>query len=299
MLENIQELLQKVDSGEVVTNMLWVYSNEEQEALRRCSLVRTVDENLYTNVLAATQAADERIPYSKIVTSSLFRPLPGKGKRSQFNANMRNILLEQWWQDDSPSWQTIPEELKALSLALAETFAQRGMPVEQLYHLLLGDRELAAALCAELRRQAEENYDLSLYLELVRVFDARTNELQEPGVSLLSPAQERLRQELRRDYESRVLLRKAWYATENYLQRENLARIFQDLVTSQEQWVLQIYATGGMGKTTFLRNLAARECLPEHVPIAFIDFDYVEQLGQAADQPALLLISIARQLNVQ
>ncbi len=61
--------------------------------------------------------------------------------------------------------------------------------------------------------------------------------------------------------------------------------------------MLQVYAPGGRGKTMFLRNLIGRYCPSRDIPVARIDFDFLEHLTINAQQPWRILLTIARQLK--
>ena len=63
-------------------------------------------------------------------------------------------------------------------------------------------------------------------------------------------------------------------------------------------WNYQIYATGGTGKTLFVRWAIARWCVRRRIPCARIDFDFADA-GELASHPDVLALVIARQWNRQ
>ena len=88
-------------------------------------------------------------------------------------------------------------------------------------------------------------------------------------------------------------------ASRKYLVRTFEKRALKLLWEDSPQWMLQVHAPGGRGKTMFLRNLQGRTCPEKNVPAARIDFDYLAHLSVATNAPWRILLSIARQLNPQ
>ena len=74
----------------------------------------------------------------------------------------------------------------------------------------------------------------------------------------------------------------------------------EKLLRDKKKWILHLHASGGMGKTMFLRWLAARHAVaaPQRWPCARVDFDFVN-LTAVSNHPWLLLLRLAEQLDKQ
>lgn len=90
-------------------------------------------------------------------------------------------------------------------------------------------------------------------------------------------------------------------ASATYLDRsfESQARNALFNASDSEQWMMQVYAPGGRGKTMYLRNLLGRHCPQNDLPVARIDFDFLEHLAISTQQPWRILLAIAKQLDPQ
>ena len=114
---------------------------------------------------------------------------------------------------------------------------------------------------------------------------------------------------LQQYYEARCAfagdLAKSAHALERQFMRDEWERIQSinttsaaSVNTADREWIIDLTAQGGMGKTIFLQWLAARKCVPNRVPYARIDFDFTDPTV-LPEAPWLLLVRLAEQLNTQ
>lgn len=104
--------------------------------------------------------------------------------------------------------------------------------------------------------------------------------------------------ELSAAIDTRSLWRRAWIDTSLYLEREATRNLWSDLTTGT-RWALQLVAPGGVGKTTFLRALIARQCVSDGVAVALLDFDRDAWRADLVDDPLRLVRTLAEQLDPQ
>ena len=81
---------------------------------------------------------------------------------------------------------------------------------------------------------------------------------------------------------------------------ESSGAALKELLSTSPPHTLQLFGTGGMGKTMHLNALVARMAVPEpaRLSCAIVDLDLL-QLGNAVRWPWLVLVEIAHQLNQQ
>ena len=101
-----------------------------------------------------------------------------------------------------------------------------------------------------------------------------------------------------RRYEARSLFADSYYRTATFLLREALQQEFDSTLASPKIWIFHIHATGGMGKTMFLRSLLSRVLVPEGILVARVDFDDLD-LAVVKEAPWFVLLRVAEQLDRQ
>ena len=114
--------------------------------------------------------------------------------------------------------------------------------------------------------EADANFDLArcnALLEILRVREATR------GTKLT-----RAWNDYRQFYQARQLFGNDYFKTGAYFEREGPLEKFEQLLgDGSKEWIYHVHATGGTGKTMFLRWLAARFLVPRRIPCARIDFD--------------------------
>ncbi|MET0382404.1 MAG: hypothetical protein ABW032_03175, partial [Burkholderiaceae bacterium] len=184
------------------------------------------------------------------------------------------------------------ERWRALHQALALHFEALGADgeLEALYHrLMLGDARGERAWNA-LYDGACDAFDLARCETLLQLLDACARFV---GADLA----------MRGTRERGLLGARAAFAedhsrTSRYLERDALRDAFEALLADDRRFILQLHAAGGSGKTMFLRWLGPRWCLPNAVPIARVDFDFLDvtERGLAS---AFMLGKLAERLDPQ
>src|SRR5439155_7942024 len=122
-----------------------------------------------------------------------------------------------------------------------------------------------------------------------REFEAADNRFDLPRchdlIEVLRERQTILHNELETQFKEQVAYLTArgdwaddYFRTARYLERPVTRRAIDNLLLPDRdqpsaEWMLQLHARGGMGKTIFLRWLVARHCIPRRIPCARIDFD--------------------------
>lgn len=305
----------------LLTDPVQLLANAERDALRRCAVPRWFDRALYDAVLAAG-SVDAGLAFDDVCAHSHVTALPGERARFAVREPYRSRLFRDWWEDDasphaaasagadpvapphtsapSPFDGPTPPALLDLSGRLAAWFAAdaHADALERLYHLVLVDRVAAADLFARLIDDAVARFDLPACHAILRSMDDRQTVL---GQSLAAVLMDK-----RHTVTSRALWAREHYETITYYEREQTRPWLDDLVAGRcgddaggPCWLLHIFAGGGLGKTMFIRATIARGCVPQGIPCARIDFDFVPHLAVVAREPWRLLLGIAEQLNPQ
>lgn len=206
--------------------------------------------------------------------------------------DVRAALLETWIEDVASS--RIPQQLSELNGRIAKYLRERGSGRDALYHQLATNDQRTSALAEICSR-----FDQLLGNTAPKVGEA--NDL----LRLLDEWplwEDTALVEMRKQLRSKLARRSLW-SREREATIYHLARSFEvdawEALHDGPQWMLQIYAPGGGGKTMCVRNLLGRVCPAKEIATARVDFDYVAQLVTASNQPWRLLLLIARQLSRQ
>jgi hypothetical protein len=290
---SIEALLEQASTGQVSLEALrWrLVPEQERTILARAALVHAFDAALLEAVLSQGL---EPVPWKQLVASPFVERVPTLEGFFRVRERARRTQLQQWT-GQSPVEDDVPrslEEFRRLSLLLAEYYAQLGpeWKGEQLYHLWAVTPDAARSLFEELFTEAEHQFDIGRCHDLLERLTERSVEL---------PAQHELRQ-LAEDYKPRFEARALWsdeyYRSARLQERPDLLEEVEGLLGDSQRWILQIFATGGLGKTSFLWWLIARYFVPRGIACARIDFDDVRR---GADEPWRLILQLVRQLKVQ
>jgi hypothetical protein len=186
-------------------------------------------------------------------------------------------------------WAGDPEGLQSLSADLAE-YWQTDRPVESLYHLIVGNPELAAERVRTRFEEDEAAFDLASCETLVALLDERDAHLDETLF--------RVREELRARHARRIQFSEDWYRSRRFLERNRVRERFEALLAGEDGRAMVLHAPGGMGKTMHLRWFVTNVCVPRGIACARIDFDDVVPTV-AVGEPWLVLLAFAEQLHRQ
>jgi cellulose synthase operon protein C len=274
-------------------------SPAEREVWKRAALVRYFDEQLFVEVLAAGLPSDlPATQYAHFITRSGVEAIPRTSNLHRLKDAVREEYLACWVQDAPENTRARSRELPAAQLAcyrhLAEFYEKQGTSaqLDLLNCLLSFDQERARKLFLELYESAYANFDLPMCYTLLKMLDDHAPRLH--------PQMEQLRVQYRQFYNARSIFATEYYQSAVYFTRGYMRDAFAAFLAQSQTWIFQLYATGGMGKTIFLRWLIARYCIPapHNIPVARLDFDFLP-LATIEQHPWLLLQPLAVQLNEQ
>jgi tetratricopeptide (TPR) repeat protein len=100
---------------------------------------------------------------------------------------------------------------------------------------------------------------------------------------------------------ARLLFADDYYKTGSYFERPQLLESFKSVLhrkLGKDVWIFQLHATGGTGKTMFLRWLTARRLIPDRNLCARIDFDDL-RLEELQNYPTRLFQLMVQQFAQQ
>jgi len=290
---NIDELVSRLQKGEDPEQVLLSgLPASERALLRRCAVVRSFDRELVEGVLrpAIPDLAERSYPYEELVRREDVHRVPRSAERYRLLDGPRRRHLEEWRKED-PGFR---EEVKKLNCKLARHYRRRGVDfdLEVLFHSIACSPKAAGDLFDRLYAEADARFDLASCTDLLAVLDDRRAELDRSLAAL------RLRR--RAGLQARTLWASEYHQSIHYHQNSQLTAALDRLLTKKDAWILHLFASGGMGKTSFVRWVLARKCAPEPpaVPCARIDFDVFDPVP-ATREPWRLLVEIARQLDEQ
>jgi hypothetical protein len=262
---------------------------DERELLKRCAAVHTFDEELVEVLRTALPEAPES-RLEQLVAAGSVEPVPGREGRYRLPAEARRTHYERWWADEAGS-AAVPSRLRTLTERLTAHFAGRpGEDVELLYHELLLRPKAAIERFEALYAEADERFDVARCQDLLDVLTER--------LDLLGPELAAARNRYRRRLRARAIWMDEWYRSARFMPRAQSGKAIEALLAGGQSRALMLWSAGGMGKTSHLRWLIARRCVPAGIACARIDFDAVDPL-LATRHPWLLLLEAAAQLDRQ
>jgi tetratricopeptide (TPR) repeat protein len=263
-----------------------------REMLRRAALPRRFDEALYHDLLCdGFTSGDGGHDANTAPTFEDFLKLPEvqrlpRGGGYALRDDVRSFLRASWRRDDRDAWRQWHKRIA--------DYLQEHRPDDtagQLFHLVLAHVPEALGFFVERFDAADARFDLAKCFSLLAVLDEVQEDLGE-GLAIA-----RLVKQQR--YGGRALFASDYYRANVYQERPGAREAANAIIEgTTAQWILHVFATGGMGKTAFLRWLIARQLVPAGVACARVDFDLVNT-ANVATYPWLLLIPFAEQLNVQ
>jgi hypothetical protein len=253
--------------------------------LRRAAVPRSLTAELMPIIAADTSPGAPALADLPFLEQASWDP---SGKTYVVDAGIRDALLA--------DGATHPEELSSLNADLARHFRDNGDGLNALFHGLSVAEERREAL-AEMERQIDA---CLRYADVAGAHDLLRLLKEHPLRSSAVPPADL--DHLIRDLTPRITRRARWLR-EREETRMYHRRGFEDAAWKQledgPQWLLEIHAPGGYGKTMFVQSLISRTCVDREIPVARIDFDYVAHLVSASNQPWRLLLLVARQLTDQ
>ena len=251
-----------------------------EDTLARAALLRAFDRVAYESLLADAGSP----PFEKFVALPGVEPVPGREGHYWVVPQDRARLIA--------GWSARTEAFVQLHRAAAEFYASpnRNDPLARLHHLTACDPKAALALFELEFAAADASFDLARCNALLDVLRGAKDRIGPELAQALARQQQR--------YLARSMFADSYYRTGTYFLRPRIYAEVEKVRADPQRWILHMHATGGMGKTMFLRWLVARELVPKGVPCARLDFDDVS-VDAVRRHPWLVLLPICEQLNPQ
>jgi tetratricopeptide (TPR) repeat protein len=288
--ERLASLLKLITSGKIESLadlQSQLESPAEQTLVKRASLVSTFDQVVFDQ---AFQSSPPAVTFDQFVHNANVEEVPRTNRVFRVKDGARQVALQQWYNDFIKDPSVVESDLFTKLLS----HYQKPDDLERLGLLALTDPKQAASTFNELFDAADKNFDLAKCNDILKVFEDRNLFLNDDLRNLKTEKQHYLN--------ARNLFARDYYQTTFYYARTSVVESFADLLKPDakpgEEWIFQLYAKGGMGKTMFVKWLLARHCVPNRIPIARLDFDFIH-LPTAVRFPLLLLLAIAEQLSQQ
>ncbi|CCD95598.1 hypothetical protein BRAO375_450004 [Bradyrhizobium sp. ORS 375] len=254
------------------------------ETTRQCALVRWFDQPLYNSLCRDVEDAPS---FDAFIAHPDVRQL--RPDRWSIEDGERTRLLAEW--------QAEPRGWRRRNTNIGHHFAAREGAEAQLaavYHLAASTRpEHVIPLFRKWFARADDAFDMTqcnALLEMLRLQERWRGE----RVS-------REWRELRSYNAARLLFAGDYYKTGSYFERPELLESFKSVFDRKlggDVWIFHLHATGGTGKTMFLRWLTARHLVLERIPCAKVDFDDFK-LEEVQTHPTRLFRRIIAQLVQQ
>jgi len=273
------------------------------EAQRRCALVRWFDEPLYDFLC---EGLPEKPAFSTFIASggverltsgrwelgeadrarllaewtmAAVQPRAGDavfGSAAVRTANVQKVLAVETW--------------KKWNQKLGDYFLGRpgaDMQLEAVYHLAASpDPKQLVPLFTKWYAEADKRFDMAHCNALLQMLEVQK---QYSGSELAQ-----LLLDHRQFYEARLMFTEDYYKTGSYFHRDTALQQLLGVLrpgnpAERGPWIFHIHATGGTGKTMFLRSVITQELVPRRIPCARVDFDDF-QLVEVRDQPTRLFV---------
>jgi hypothetical protein len=256
------------------------------ELLRRCSAVHHFDAVL-VEVLCRAPPELVGVGLDELIAAGAVEPVPGRPERFRLPDPDRRELYAGWWDEEDA---VVPARLRQLSeRVLAHLSARPRAAGEALFHELIVAPAPALQRFAAAFREADGAGDLARCQDLLDVVIERRSLLGEEGAALCDEYQRRLR--------SRALWLRDWRRSARYVVPAATRTATEALVAGEPR-ALELWSDAGLGKSSYLRWLLARRCVPAGIACARIDFEAVDPV-RAGREPWLLLLELAEQLDRQ
>jgi tetratricopeptide (TPR) repeat protein len=256
------------------------------ELLRRAALLRWFDEVTYNAALV--KDVTDAPPFANFITRVEIDLTSDRDSTYAIRESYRDQQLNRWRSDRTA--------LQRFSSELVRFYEGRESRIDVFAQLIFADPPKALAEFERLYTEADRSFDLAQCDALLRVLRNRGDMR---GLDLTNALNNR-----EQYFQSRSLFADDWLRTAHFLERPEVTKRFEMFFGDSRKWIFRLYASGGAGKTAYLRWLIARYCVPElparrnRIPVARVDLDFVHMPAINA-APWLLLLPLAEQLNLQ
>jgi tetratricopeptide (TPR) repeat protein len=258
-------------------------------AISQVALVRWFDPEIYQLLCGDLDGVPDFEAFTAL--PGITRLAPGRWQQSE---STREPLLAKWQDPGSL------EKWRQWNGCLADHFHNRlnelGLEAQLafVYHAAAGpDPGALVSTFRALFDAADNTFDMASANALLEMLKLQA---QWRGEALSE-----LYAELRAYCDTRLLFTDDFYKTGAYLERTQLLERFlsvKDRNPGQPMWIFHLHASGGTGKTMFIRWLLSRKLVPERILCARVDFDDF-RLMDMVDYPIRLFRQILDQLARQ
>lgn len=280
MALSLEQVLAQLEAGKSLEALAAETRPAQEKALlQRLAVPSWFDRAMFDAVLRADATAS----FEEVVAWPMIERVAGSEDRHRLESGERGQRLV--------SWRAWPADFRSISAALARHLRARGLEGE-LEYLRHASMQAPRHMRAELERAlcvALEKWDLPRLEDLLELVREQSLFLSELNALYARFAHEAA---------ARGMWIDAWYRTARFHERSMFTEVFEQLFVKNTASVLCLQASGGLGKTSFLRWLIARKAIPLGIACAKIDFD-VHDPVQLTASPAHLVLALATQLAPQ
>ncbi len=258
--------------------------------LRFCAVAHVFSEDVLMKILLPA-AGLKPIPVLGILEKQgLVEPASGRPYRYQLCPEDRDYFMASWF-GDLPG-EGIPDDLAKLSERLAEYYRETDDELERLRHEMFAgadDPDRARRLFKDAIDTAVRDRNFSGFQDLLDVLGDR-NRVGRAGLAKFYTDQVGHLQVLQfwtGDYERSV----------RFLEPADMRDRVEGLLVRGDSRAWQIFGPSGVGKTTQLRWLITRYCIPSGIPCSRVDLEVVDPVNLGR-YPWLVLLRVAQQLRL-
>ncbi|WP_239404697.1 tetratricopeptide repeat protein [Frankia sp. Cj3] len=263
---------------------------EWAELLRFCAAAHAFSEDILRTVLLPA-AGLKPVPVLGILEKQgLVEPASGRPDRYQLCPEDRAYFMARWFEELPEGG--IPAGLATLSEQLAEYHRKANDELERLRHEMFArpdDPDHARNLFEKAIDSAVRKRDFSSFQDLLDALGDR-NRVGRAGLVDFHAEQVgrfRVLQFWAGDHERSV----------RFLEPAGMPDQVEALLVRGDTRAWQMFGPSGVGKTTRLRWLITRRCIPSRIPCARVDLDVVDPVALGR-YPWLVLLRIAEQLRL-
>jgi len=288
MSDPLADLLAEVKSGAPLAEVLADFlPADEREALDRCAALRRFDRATFA-VACADLPGAARERFEDVVMHPDVRSLGAGSYRVRSDARRRRF--DRWLAESDGG---VPAWLRDLSERLVAHFASEEArdELEALYHEFAVDPALARKRMQRQFAAADRAFNLARCQDIVDAAGER--------IGLAGPALGEDVSRMRAQLKARIRWSGEWYRTASFVPPATSRATVDELLAPSGPRALEIGGEEGMGRTTHLQWLIARRCVPAGIACARLDLNDIGDPALAAQEPWLLLLEIARQLDPQ
>ena len=285
------DVLSQLASGLPIRDILRrLTPSDHRKALDRCAVARSFDRDIFVEV-CKDLPLELTEPFEKVIAHPDVRRLPDG--RFRLKQSAREVRIREWitearerGEPGTPLWlQDVSRRLVRYYESVDET--------EACYHRLAYDEPGALIELQRLYDEADRRFALPRCQDLIDMVDER--------IPLIGPQLASERNRLQAYLDTRAYWSEHWYRTAPVVLPDETVDAVETLLADDGPRVLRIIAPDGFGKTTLLQWMIARRCViePDRYACAQIDFNDIGDQLLATQEPWLLLLEAARQLDRQ